>query len=327
MTDLPLRLGCADYARVLPLAAGQVRAEGIALDLVLGRDGSWPMRASLLSRAVSDPELDGGEGSMAQHVRRVAIGDRSHVGIPVFVLRGFLHRDLYVRRNGPVRTPADLRGKRVGMYSWAASGSIWYRQAQQEMGVPVDSVHWVIGDIEGASLAPAGDLPPGVQAAPPGRTIAEMLAKGELDAMWSPPRPRLYHPVHGPLARLFSDFASVERDYWTRHRFWPAMHLLILRRAVWQANPWIGGALVDAFDAAEAQFEASQRGFPVGTPWQEAVLEQDTLLMGEGYWRHGVEPNRAMLDVFCATAHQLGLTARRVSVDEYFAEYLESGGR
>lgn len=327
MTDLKLRLGCADYVRVLPLAAGQVRAKGIALELDLGRQGSWPDRASLLARGTGDPALDGGEGSMGQHVRRVAAGDRSHVALPIFVLRGFLQRDLYVRRDGTVRSAADLRGKRVGMYSWAASGSIWYRQAQADMGVPVDAVQWVIGDIESTSLAPVGDLPPGVQAAPPGRAVADMLADGEIDAMWSPPRPRRFHPQNGPTVRLFPDYPTVERAWFAKHPFWPAMHLVVLRRAVWQANPWIGQALVDAFDAADDAFEASQRSFPVGTPWLESDLEQTAALMGDAYWRHGVAPNRAMMALFCDTAHALGLTEKRVSVDDYFAEYLEAGGR
>jgi len=326
MTDLPLRLASADYVRVLPLLGGHVRAEGIALDLELGRDGSWPTRASILARSLNDPDLHGGEGSMAQHVRRVANGDRSHVGIPVFVLRGFVHRDLYVRRGGKVRAAADLLGARVGMYSWSASGSVWYRHAQQELGVPADAVKWVIGNIEGTSLAPVGDLPPGVEAAPPGRPIAEMLADGEVDAMWSPPRPQLYHPTQGRLARLFPDFVPAERAYWAKFRFWPAMHLIVLRRAVWEANPWIGRALVDAFNAADAQFEASQRAFPVGTPWLESDLEATAALMGDRYWWHGIEQNHAMLDMFCAMAHRLGVTSRRVSVEEYFAEYLESGG-
>ena len=49
------------------------------------------------------------------------------MALPVFPLRNFTGRDLYVRKDGPVKTPADLRGRRVGMYDWAASGSIWYR--------------------------------------------------------------------------------------------------------------------------------------------------------------------------------------------------------
>jgi 4,5-dihydroxyphthalate decarboxylase len=326
MTEIALRLACADYVRVLPLAAGQVRAEGLALEMVLGRGGSWPARASLLTRALSDPALHGGEGSMAQHVRRVAAGDRSHVGLPVFVLRGFPHRDLYVRRGGPVQTPSDLRGKRVGMYSWVASGSVWYRHAQAELGVPVDAVQWMIGDIEGESFAPAGDLPQGVSPVPQGRSVAELLAAGELDAMWSPPRPRLYHPAGGALARLLPDFVPVEREYYNRHRFWPAMHLIVLRRAVWEANPWIGRALVEAFDASEAEFEASQNGFPVATPWQEAELERTAETMGHEYSRNGFAANRAMIDTFCETAYSLGLTARRVTAEEYFDDYLSASG-
>jgi len=326
MADFPLRLTSADYARVMPLAAGQVRAEGIALDLVLGRDGSWPLRAQMLSRALSDPDVQGGEGSMGQHVRRVAAGDRSHVALPVFLLRGFLHRDLYVRKGGAVRTPADLAGRKVGMYSWFASGSIWYRQAQADMGVPVDQVEWVIGDIETAAPADPAGLPAHARPAPAGRAVADLLAAGEIDAMWSPPRPRLYHPLNGPIVRLLPDFRPVERDYWDRFRFWPAMHLLIVRRAAWEAHPRMGRALVDAFNASDAQCEASQLGFPVATPWLEAELEETGLLMGQGYGRHGVEANRAMLDLFCATAFELGLTARRVTVEEYFAEYLAAGG-
>lgn len=324
MAELTLRLAAADYPRLLPLAAGHVRAEGIALDLELGRGGSWPTRAKMLSRSLNDPALEGGEGSMAQHLRRVAAGDRSHVGLPIFVLRGFVHRDLYVRRDGPVRTPADLKGKRVGMYAWTASGSIWYRQAQAEMGVPVDAVQWVIGNIEGTTLAPTGDLPPGVEAAP--RGIAEMLAAGEVDAMWSPPRPQLYDAAKGPLVRLFPDFAAQERAWWARHRVWPGMHLIVVRRELFKANPWIGKALVAAFEASEDAFEAAQWGFPVGTPFLEADLESTRALMGTGYWKSGVGPNRAMMEMFCNTAHALGLTPKRVSVDEYFAEYLEAGG-
>ena len=51
MADLPIRLTCADYARVMPLAAGEVKPDGIALTMLLGREGSWPMRAEMLRRA------------------------------------------------------------------------------------------------------------------------------------------------------------------------------------------------------------------------------------------------------------------------------------
>src|SRR5262249_13200501 len=126
VADLPITLTCADYARVMPLATGEVKLAGIQLTLALGRRGSWPARAELLPRAVQDPAVHGGEWSMAQYLYGVDKGDRRFVGLPVFPLRNFTARDLYVRRGGPVRKPADQVGRRVGMYSYTASGSIWY---------------------------------------------------------------------------------------------------------------------------------------------------------------------------------------------------------
>src|SRR5262245_6882618 len=119
-TEIPITLTCGDYARVMPLATGEVKPEGIALTMLLGSRGSWLARAEMLRRAVQDDAVHGGEWSMAQYLYRVANGDRRYVGLPVFPLRNFTARDLYVRRGGPIREPADLAGKRIGMYSYTA---------------------------------------------------------------------------------------------------------------------------------------------------------------------------------------------------------------
>ena len=113
MAEIPISLTCADYARVMPLATGEVKPEGIALTMILGSRGSWPARAEMLRRAVQDPEVQGGEWSMAQYLYRVDKGDHRYVGLPVFPLRNFTARDLYVRRGGPIRQPADLAGRVV----------------------------------------------------------------------------------------------------------------------------------------------------------------------------------------------------------------------
>src|SRR5262249_46974272 len=124
MADVRISLTCADYARGLSLAPGEGRPDGIALTMILGSGGSWPARAEMLRRAVQDPEVQGGEWSMAQYLYRMDKGDHRYVGLPVFPLRNFTARDLYVRRDGPIHRPEDLAGKRIGMYSYTASGSI-----------------------------------------------------------------------------------------------------------------------------------------------------------------------------------------------------------
>jgi 4,5-dihydroxyphthalate decarboxylase len=264
MADIPITLTCADYARVMPLATGEVKPDGIDLTLALGRGGSWEMRAEMLRRALSDPAVQGGEASMAGHLRRIDNGDRSFVGLPVFPLRNFTARDLYVRKDGPVKTPADLIGKRIGMYDWVASSSIWYRHFLRFIEVPAESLEWWIGDID-TPRTPTHlyTLPPGVHRPPAGRSLSEMLIAGELDALYSPPRPQRYDPVNGPIIRLFSDIRAIERDYFRRTGCFPPQHLVILRRDVWKHDKWIARHLTDAFIRCNDLFTTAQRQYPL----------------------------------------------------------------
>ncbi len=324
MADLSISLTCADYARVMPLAVGDVKPDGIDLTMVLGREGSWPARAEMLRRAAGDPTVHGGESSMAGHLRRIDQGDRSLIALPVFPLRSFTGRDLYVRKDGPVKTPADLIGKRVGMYDWVASGSIWYRHFLRFIGVPPEELRWTIGAVDAGTITShVYALPDGVQSAPEGRALSEMLIAGELDAIYSPPRPRRYHPVDGPIVRLFPDIRAIEREYFRSTRMFPPQHLIVLRRATWEENKWISHALTDAFTRCTDTFGKAQRSFPYAAPWLDAELEETEALMGADFHAEGFERNRATIEVFAEQAHIAGIVGRRITPEEYFAEYLE----
>jgi 4,5-dihydroxyphthalate decarboxylase len=326
MTKIPMSLTCADYARVMPLATGEVEPEGIALTMILGSRGSWPARAEMLRRAVGDQDVQGGEWSMAQYLYRIDKGDHRYVGLPVFPLRNFTARDLYVRRNGPIKKPADLIGKRIGMYSYSASGSIWYRHFLRFVGVDPATIQWWIGDIDTPWTATPMDqtLPAGVKAPPAGRSLSAMLLADELDAIYSPPRPAAYHRTQGDLARLFPEFRSVEQDYYRRTGAFPPQHLMVLRREVWEKNRWVAGSLTKAFIAANDTFTAAQQGFPYATPWLEAELEDTAAVMGDDFHPYGFEQNRTQIEMFAAEAFRLGLTSRLVTPEEYFADYLAS---
>jgi 4,5-dihydroxyphthalate decarboxylase len=325
MAGLPISLTCADYARVMPLASADVKPEGVALTLIHGSGGSWEQRAEILRRALEDPAVQGGEASMAGHLRRLDKDDRRYVGLPVFPLRNFTARDLYVRKGGPVEKPADLIGKRIGMYDWVASGSIWYRHFLRFIEVPPESLEWWIGDID-TPRAPTHlyTLPEGVHRPPAGRSLSEMLIAGELDAIYSPPRPRNYHPVNGPIVRLFPDIRAIERDYFRQTGCFPPQHLIILRRDAWEQNKWVARSLTDAFIRANDQFAAAQRNFPYVSPWLDAELEETEAVMGKDFHPYGFEKNREIIDVFCRQAYELGIVGRLITSEEYFAEYLSS---
>ncbi|HEX3992206.1 MAG TPA: hypothetical protein VHX39_13620 [Acetobacteraceae bacterium] len=325
MANLPLILTAADYARLMPLATGMVQPDGIDLTLLLGQSGSWTERATMLRRALNDPVVHGGEASMAGHLRRVEAGDRSHVALPVFPLRNFTARDLYVRKDGKVRTAADLIGKRVGMYDWVASGSIWYRHLLHFIGIDPASLQWWIGEVDEPRITNhVYTLPDGVHATGPGQSLSEMLIAGELDAVFSPPKPRKYHATNGPIARLFPDFRAIERDYFGQTGIFPPQHLIVVRRPVWESNKWIARALTDAFIRGNDMFDAAQRGFPYVSPWLEAELEETEAVMGTDFHPYGFEKSRRTIEVFANQAFDLGIVGRRISAEEYFADFLAS---
>jgi 4,5-dihydroxyphthalate decarboxylase len=324
MANIPIRLTCADYTRLAPLMIGDVTPEGVDLTLLHGTGGDWPARAEMLRRAINDPAVDGGEASMAGHLRRIENGDRRFVALPVFPLRNFTGRDLYIRNDGQIRTPADLVGMRVGMYDWVASGSIWYRHFLNFIGVPPSRLEWWIGDVDkGWTAQHNAALPEGVHSVAEGRFLSEMLLAGDLEAIYSPPRPARYHPNEGPIVRLFPDCRAIERDYFRATGIYPPQHLIVIRREVWERDKWLARGLTDAFVQSNAMFASAQRNFPYVSPWLDADLEETEALMGADFHQDGYQRNQATIEAFCQQAFDLGITKRRVTTEDYFAEFLE----
>ena len=60
-----------------------------------------------------------------------------------------------------------------------------------------------------------------------------------------------------------------------------------------------------------------------GASWIDAELEETEALMGADFHAEGYEQNRATIEVFAEQALAAGIVSRRISPEEYFAEYLE----
>jgi len=326
MANTALTIALADYARIMPLVTGAVAPEGVDLTVITGRAGSWPDRAGILRRTLTDPAIAAGEGSMGQHLVRIDRGNRDFIALPAFVLRNFTARDLYIRKGSPIGLVQDLAGKRLGMYSWTASGSIWYRHFLRWCGLDLASIDWWIGEVDVPEIAaPNASLPAHVHAAPPGRSLSELLISGEIDALYSPPKPLRYHPTEGPIVRLVRDIQGTEQRYFQETGVYPPQHLAVMRRDVWEKDRSLARRLTDAFIRNNEFFAAAQRNFPYVTPWHDMENEAAEAAMGRDYHADGLEVNRRTMEQFCQMGHEIGLTSKLVSVDDYFAEYLASG--
>ncbi|MEE9549812.1 MAG: ABC transporter substrate-binding protein, partial [Candidatus Binatia bacterium] len=126
----------------------------------------------------------------------------------------------------------------------------------------------------------------------------------------------------GRVQRLFPNYREVEQEYYQRTGFFPIMHLVVVRRALYQEHTWVAASLLRAFvQAQRIGWERLQRidSLQVLLPWLPAEIEATTALMGLNHWKQGFAENYDILDSMCQYHREQGLSKRRLSAEELFA--------
>ncbi|MEA2177080.1 MAG: 4,5-dihydroxyphthalate decarboxylase [Solirubrobacteraceae bacterium] len=316
--NLPLTLACSDYDRTRALRDGRVPIDGCDLNYL-------PLKIEeTFFRMLRHREFDVAEMSLSSYVVSHVSADPWLVAIPVFPSRSFRHAHIAVRTDR-IGEPADLAGKVVGTPEFQLTANVWNRGTLADRhGVPVDSVRYRTAGLESPERPEKLklDLPPEIDIAPldKGMSLAEALARGEIDAIQAPREPStLGAPGVG---RLFEDFRAVEETYAQETGIFPIMHVVVLRRELHEEHPWLAGSLQKAFTAARDLAYAALRD--VGAlstllPWQISEMQRTQALLGDDWWAYGLDANRHVLDTFLRYHHEQGLSPRRVSPEELFA--------
>jgi len=319
MTALDLTLGCWDYDRVQPLIDGRVRPQGIDLRFLN------MIVEETFFRMARNREFEISEMSMSSYVVSLFKPDRPFVAIPVFPSRFFRHSCIYVNADAGIEKPCDLVGKRFGCPEYQMTAPVWIRGILSEhYGVPVDGPTYVTGGEETPNRIEkiALDLPDKfrIERIGPEDTLAQMLADGRIDAFHTARKPSTYDGVK--VKRLFPDYIEVEKAYWRDTGIFPIMHVIAIRREVYEANRWIAMNLFQAFrEAQKLCYEglAETAALKGMLPWFNAHVEETFDLMGQDFWPYGVEKNRHVLDVFLRYHHEQGLSPEKLNVDDMFA--------
>jgi len=305
--NLPLSLAINAYDHVRGL-----RPQGIDLVTL-----ELPIE-EIFFRFTKFREWDVSEMSFGKVVSMMSEERPEIIALPVFLSRVFRHSAIYLGKNSNIRKPEDLEGRRVGIPEWAQTAGLYVRGLlQHEYGVDLARISWFQaglrepGRVEKVELK----LPQGVRiAALPDRTLLEMLAKGELDAVISA------RALDAP--RLFEDYRAAETEYWKKTRIFPIMHVLVLRRDVYERDRWIAMNLYQAFAEAKRASLARVSEFGLShlpLPWVPDHVRQWREIAGEDFWPYGVAPNRPTLEAFLQYGFEQGVCQRRLAVEELFA--------
>jgi hypothetical protein len=116
------------------------------------------------------------------------------------------------------------------------------------------------------------------------------------------------------VTRLFPDYREREKDYYRRTKIFPIMHLVVLRRDVYERHPFIASSLYNAFNEAKARAAEKMRMQGVlryMLPWMLAEIEEMDTVFGGDAWPYGIEANRATLEAMVQYLADQALTPRR----------------
>ena len=318
MAKLQLSVAVGDYDRIRPLVDGTVPIDAVDPQFMLLDP------EEIFFRAFRHADFDVCELSMSSYSVKTAAGTSPYVAVPVFPSRAFRHTSIYVRTDR-IKSPGDLKGKRVGLPEYQLTANVWVRLILAEHGVQPEDVTWVRGgyDDPGRVEKITLDLPPGVRLedAPAGTTISGLLASGEVDAVIGPRAPAPFRAGHPQVGYLFPDPQREAAAWFERTRIFPIMHLLGVRRTLAEAHPWLPLALVKAFEQSKRVALAKladTSATKVTLPFVEEQLAAAKLLMGEDFWSYGLAPNRHVLERFLLQHHAEGLSSRLLQPVELF---------
>lgn len=314
MAKIKLTLACGNYDRTRALMDGTARPEGVDLNYIpLGPSETfW--------RMLNNEEFDASEMSLSSYTIMRSEGDDRFVALPVFPSRIFRHSCLYVHADSEVRSPGDLKDKRIGVGDYQMTAAVWVRGfLQHDYQVRPEDVSWIVGQAVRRIRNPEGVR---IDTMEPGGSLDEMLEAGELDALISVVLPRPFLAGSPRVRRLFPDHRQVEIDYYRRTGIFPIMHTLVIRRRIFEANPWLAISLYKAFVAAkELNYRRlyDTNALAASLPWLIDEIESLRRIFGDDIWDYSVRGSRPTLEALVAYLDEQGLSRRPMRVEELFA--------
>ncbi|NDA47260.1 MAG: ABC transporter substrate-binding protein [Alphaproteobacteria bacterium] len=319
MSRLKLSIATTDYDHFRDFRFGLVQAEGI--------DHVWLTHGhhEIFARQTFNREWDVSELSLAKFSAQVTRENSDIIGLPIICSRLFRFSSFYVNKNSGIKTVQDLKGKRIGSPEWAHSAAVYMRGwMHNECGVKLQDVHWYQagandpGRIEKVELS----LPEGVKLTRVAdKSLSEMLASGEIDCAIIARPPTCFLKGDPNVVRLYPDYLGMEEEYFARTKVWPIMHIIAMKKAILEDNPWVARSLVNAFQESkrrslERLLDPAVSRYPLA--WLPTYARRMRDMFDGDPFPYGIEENRPTWEQMLLYTYQQGIAHRHATPEELF---------
>jgi 4,5-dihydroxyphthalate decarboxylase len=318
---LPFTFASGLYDRMQALYTGEVRPAGIDLNFI-------PIDSPrlLFDRLAGGGEFDGAEFSASEFITRFCEGQCPFVALPVFPSRVFRHGFITINTRSGINSPKDLEGKRIGVPLYTMTAAIWIRaHLQHDFGVDLSKIQWVEGAINSVGRHGEPSILPlmremRITSNDTGKSLSQLLDEGEIDAIIGTALPEARRH-NADIRRLFPNFHEIERAYFSRTGIFPIMHLTVIRRSVYERNPFIAQSMYDALCAAKKVAAIKMRtlgSLRYMLPWMTEELDELDVVFGDDPWPYGLGANRATLTALVRYMVEQGLLRSEISIEKLF---------
>ncbi len=281
---LPTLLG--DYPNTKALKSGAIGSASVALDFA-----NVKVPNTAFKDVVRHLKYDVAELAIVTYLQARAHG-KPLVLLPAVIVGALPHPFLVYNAERGRIAPSELGGKRVGIRAYSVTTAAWVRGVlQNDHGVDLNSIRWVT--FEDPHVAEYTDPPTAVRA-PAGKSMAQMLIDGELDAA----------VVGGPdlkdtrLQPVIANPDDAAKAWCKKQGALPINHMLVVKESLAQANP---AAVKEIFRLVR---DSKQAMAPAGAAFDPLQF--------------GLANIRRSLELIVDYSTQQGLIPKRIAVDELF---------
>ena len=313
-----------DYDRVSAIRDGKVSIEGA--DVSFEVSNIYSLNRSAFG---VDQKYDISEMGLIPYITKYINEDfRDYTLLPIFISRTFRHRNIYVHSDSGIEKPEDLIGKRVGTPGYTSSSNTWIRGLlKDEYGVNADDFIWIEANKSsdggpqktGETYYFSDDFP--LEKGPEGLDESELLLSGQCDALITAITPKAYLDRNPKIRQLFPNAKEAEAAYFEKTGMFPIMHVVAIKTQVLKEEPWLAEAIFKLYSEAKSiAYNNLETTTVLRTtlPWAKDEFESTREIMGDNFWKYGIEDNRKELEAIMRYVYEQGLVKSHIGFEEMF---------